>query len=256
MPKKIVLSIFILFGVFTKSVSAADTTSSGVAVSVDIPGIENIRDGMIICSSSDGYKLCDSEYDVATFGVYSSAPAVVLENTTLLNGKSVVSSGKTYVLVTNINGPIKYGDFVTTSSLAGIGQRADKSGNVLGVALEDFENTEPGATGRIMMSIGIRPAIVATSARGNLVESLRQGLLAPTLTPLASLRYLLAMMVAMASFILGFIYFGRVAKSGVEAVGRNPMAGRMIQFNVAINLFLTAFIMGGGLLVAYFILIL
>ena len=256
MPKRILLSIFAFFFLFADITSAQDTTSSGVAVSVDVPGIENIRDGQIICSSKDGYKLCDSEYDVATFGVYSSSPAVVLENTTLANGKAVVSSGKAYVLVSNINGQIKYGDFVTTSTLAGIGQRADKSGNVLGVALENFDNTEPGATGRIMLSIGIRPAIVATSARGNLVESLRQGLLAPTLTPLASLRYLLAMMVAMASFILGFIYFGRVAKSGVEAVGRNPMAGRMIQFNVAINLFLTALIMGGGLVVAYFILIL
>jgi hypothetical protein len=121
--------------------------------------------------------------------------------------------------------------------------------------LEDYLNTDTTVTGVMQVSIGIRPAIVATSARGNLIEALKQGLLAPTLTPLASLRYLLAMIVAVASFILGFIYFGKVAKSGVEAVGRNPLASRLIQLNVALNLILTVAIMSAGLLLAYFILI-
>lgn len=255
--KKIItghLSLLVIFFVMVTQIAAQDTTSSGVAVSVDLL-VDNLQDGMIVCSSKEGYKLCDSQYDVATFGVYSSSPAVVLESTRLPNGKAVVSSGKAYVLVSNGNGEIKMGDFITTSTLAGIGQRADKSGNVLGVAVEDFLNNEPNSTGRILVAVGIRPAIVATSARGNLVESLKLGLLAPTLTPLASLRYLLAMLVAMASFILGFIYFGRVAKSGVEAVGRNPMAGKTIQLNVLINLVMTVAIMGGGLFIAYLILI-
>ena len=180
---------------------------------------------------------------------------MVIENTTLLNGKPIISSGKAFVRVTNINGQIRTGDFVTTSSVLGAGQLADKSGNVLGVALEPFTNTESGAEGKILVSIGIRPAIVATSARSNLVESLKLALLAPTLTPLSSLRYLLAMVVAVVSFVLGFIYFGRVARSGVEAVGRNPLAARLIQVNVAINLVLTVAIMAGGLILAYFILI-
>jgi hypothetical protein len=130
-----------------------------------------------------------------------------------------------------------------------------KSGNVLGVALEEYSNNDKSEVGKILVSIGIRPAIVATSARGNLVEALKQGLLAPTLTPLASLRYLLAMIVAVTAFILGFVYFGKVAKSGVEAVGRNPLASKMIQLNVAVNLVLTVAIMTGGLLLAYAILI-
>ena len=103
--------------------------------------------------------------------------------------------------------------------------------------------------------VNIRPAIVATTARGNLLESLRQGLLAPTLAPLASLRYLLAILVAMAAFILGFVYFGRVAKGGVEAIGRNPLARKAIQIGVALNLLMTVAIMAGGLVLAYVILI-
>ncbi len=246
---------FVVFTSGSMRISAQETTSSGVAVSTELQ-IENLKDGQLICSSSTGYVLCSSEYEVSMFGVYTSAPAIVMENMGLNNGKAVVSSGKAYVLVTNSNGAIRVGDFVTSSAIPGVGMRAGKSGNVAGVAVEDFLNTEPNATEKILVSIGIRPAIVSTTARNNLVESLKEGLLAPTLTPLASLRYLLAILVAVVSFVLGFIYFGRVAKSGVDAVGRNPLAGRLIQINVVINLGLTVVIMGAGLLVAYLVLIL
>jgi hypothetical protein len=261
LPKKLTVffeySIFslvclLVFGAF--SVAAQDTTSTGVAISVNVSDL-SAKDGDIICAGKDGGKLCDSIYDVSTLGVYSENPAVVLENKSLLNGKPVVSSGKAFVRVSSINGKISIGDFVTASNIPGVGQRADKSGNVLGVALEEYSNNDKSEVGKILVSIGIRPAIVATSARGNLVEALKQGLLAPTLTPLASLRYLLAMIVAVTAFILGFVYFGKVAKSGVEAVGRNPLASKMIQLNVAVNLVLTVAIMTGGLLLAYAILI-
>src|SRR4030067_923966 len=89
------------------------------------------------------------------------------------------------------------------------------------------------------------PAIVATTARGNLIETLRQGLLAPTLAPLASLRYLLAILVAMTSFILGFVYFGRVAKGGGEAIGRDQFARRGISIGVDLYLVLTFLIIAG-----------
>lgn len=218
--------------------------------------LSDIQDGQLICTNESGYKLCEGDYSVSMFGVYTSQPAVVLENKTLADGKAVISSGRAYVLVTNAAGPIRKGDFITSSQLPGIGQLATKSGNVLGVALEEFTNSEPNSTARILVSIGIRPAIVATSARDNLFESFKQALLAPTLTPLASLRYLFAIIVTFISFSLGFVYFGKVARSGVEALGRNPLAGKMIQFSVAINLLLTAIIMAGGLLIAYLILIL
>jgi hypothetical protein len=137
-----------------------------------------------------------------------------------------------------------------------VAQLATKSGNVLGTALEEFVSTDVNQEGKILIAIDIRPAIVATSARTNLVEAMKEGLLAPTLTPLASLRYVLAVIIAVTAFTLGFVYFGRVAKQGVESLGRNPLAGRLIQFNVMLNLILTVMIMGGGLLLAYIILIL
>jgi hypothetical protein len=255
MKKSTALAMILLATLGVSKVYAQDEpTSAGVAVSMQVNNT-NLKDGDILCTASDGSKPCDSEYSVAMNGVYVQNPAVMLANTKLDSSVPAVSSGKVYVRVATTNGSIKRGDFVTSSAIPGVGEKADKSGNILGVALEDYVAADKTTVGRILVSMDIRPAIIATSARSNLIEALKQGLLAPTLTPLSSLRYVLAIMVAMAAFILGFTYFGKVAKSGVEAMGRNPLAGKTIQFTVMVNLFLTVAIMAGGLLLAYVILI-
>jgi len=63
-------------------------------------------------------------------------------------------------------------------------------------------------------------------------------------------------LVTITSFILGFVYFGRVARSGVEAIGRNPLASRIIQFNMLLHIVMSMVIVLIGLAIAYLILIL
>lgn len=215
----------------------------------------DIPDGSIVCLSATGVIKCNSEYDVNMFGVFIEAPAVVLDNLDLVDGKAVASSGKAYVRASDNNGAITNGSFVTTSTVPGVGQLGTKSGNVLGVAVGSLEAKDESGVGKVLVAIDIRPAIVSRTARGNILETLKEGLLAPTLTPLASLRYLLAILIAILAFILGFVYFGRVARQGVEALGRNPLAGRAIQLTVVLNLVLTLVIVVGGLVLAYIILI-
>ena len=231
----------------------AQEQPAGIAVSRTFTEGEYV-DGDIVCSSPDGLKRCSNEFDVNMEGVLIENPSVAFlsskEGTKLL-----LSSGKAYVRVVTSGGDIKRGDFITSSVNPGLGQRAGKSGNVLGVALQNYTSEAADKPGKILVGINIRPAIVATSARSNLLETLKQGLLAPTLTPLASLRYVLAILIAAASFLLGFIYFGKVAKGGIDAIGRNPLARRAIQLNVILNLIMTLAIMTGGLILAYVILI-
>jgi len=248
------LLLIFLISIFSAFKAKAQFTSSGMAVTLDLID-KNVSDGSVLCSTSEGMKLCTNEYDVEMYGVYVEVPSVVIENTKMTDGKPVVNSGKAYVRVRSINGIIQKGSFITSSKIPGVAQLADKSGNVLGVALEAYDQPDKAVEGKIQVAIGIRPAIISKSVRGNLVETLREGFLAPTLTPLASLRYLLAIIIAIAAFILGFIYFGRVAKGGVDALGRNPLAQKAIQFTVFMNLILTVFIMGSGLILAYIILI-
>jgi F0F1-type ATP synthase membrane subunit c/vacuolar-type H+-ATPase subunit K len=60
--------------------------------------------------------------------------------------------------------------------------------------------------------------------------------------------------VVILSFILGFISFGRIANTGVEALGRNPLAGKMIQFGIFLNVLITISIVIAGFALAYFVL--
>ena len=239
--------IFCILGFVIWSLPVAaqtDITSSGIAVSLSFEG-QTVQDGDIICS---GNKPCSVESASDIIGVLTPRPALALENTQLANAKSVVSAGKVYV---RVKGPIKQGEFITTSTTPGVGIKAEKNGYVIGVALEDQLGE-----GTILTAMSIQPVIVSTSVKQNLVETIRQAFLAPYLTPLASMRYGLAAILAAASFVLGLWYFGRVAKSGVEAVGRNPLAGRMIQFSVVLNLLFTGLIIIAGLGIAYLILVL
>ena len=228
----------------------AQTVGQGVAVAVQTTG--QVVDGDIVCSAGGAVKACDQVYDGTIYGVYVETPAVGIENLTLENAKTVATAGKAYVRVTDANGQIKQGDSVTSSSRAGVGQKATKSGYVIGTALEEAGEGDA----KILVAIGAKQAFVTLQNRGNLLETIKDAILAPTLTPLASLRYVLAAVIASAAFILGFWYFGRVAKSGVEAIGRNPLAGRTIQLGVILNLLLTGVIMAAGLVVAYLILVL
>ncbi|KKU02758.1 MAG: hypothetical protein UY06_C0044G0003 [Candidatus Amesbacteria bacterium GW2011_GWA2_47_70] len=230
----------------------AQSVGQGVAVAISVTG--EVVDGDVVCSYVGEIKRCNTAYDGNIYGVYVAEPALALENLSLTNAKTIATSGKAYVRVNEAGGQIKKGDYVTSSAIPGVGQKAAKSGYVIGTALED---ADAGADSKIMVAIGAKQAFVTLQNKGgNLLETIKDAILAPTLTPLASLRYVLAATIASAAFILGFWYFGRVAKSGVEAVGRNPLAGRLIQFNVILNLLLTVLIMGSGLLIAYLILVL
>lgn len=216
---------------------------------------QEVTEGDVLCYSGEKIVRCTEEYQVDMYGVYSNMPAVALSDLGMTGGKFMQDSGKAEVRITAEAGAVKKGDFVTSSKRAGIVQKATKSGNILGVALESYNPNNVAEIGKILIQINVRPAIIATSARGSVLEVLKQGLLAPTLTPLASLRYILAILVVIITFVLGFIYFGKVARTGVEAMGRNPLASKMIAMGVVFNLTLTVAIMGGGLLIAYVILI-
>lgn len=256
MPKKIFVGL-ILVSLSLSWVSGvkAQTTSSSTAVSVTIDEGE-VQDGDLICTNEQKLVLCANEYDSTIMAVVSQTPAVYIENVTVENSTPVVNSGKAYVRVSGASGPIHRGDYITSSTKPGVGQKATRSGYVIGTALEDFDANSADTEDRIQVEIGIKPAIVSEGVRGNLLETLRQGLSSIYLTPISALRYILAMIIIIVSFTLGFVYFGRVARTGVEAIGRNPLAQVSIQLAVIFNVVLTVVIAAAGLGLAYLILIL
>lgn len=237
------------------SYAQVDNTAPGIAVSASIND-SNVKDGSIVSSTQQGYKLSRIVYDPSMSGVVTKNPAVVIETTQSTNSQYVITSGKAYVLVSTINGPIKKDDFITSSTIAGVGERSDRNGYVLGTALQAWSSANPKETGKILVSINIHYNNSFVDTGTNLLQAFKTAGTVALLSPMASLRYILSGLVAAIAFGLGFIYFGRVASKGIEALGRNPLAGRMIEVSVAVNVALAGLIVLTGLAIGYLILVL
>src|SRR3972149_3750938 len=251
MIKRFFLGIIILL--FVSENAFAQEVSTGVAIAIDL---EVASDGDLICSAQGGYKLCSKINDSSIFGVVTDNPSAKFEVTGIDNPRFVLSGGKARIKVSSVNGNIAEGDFITSSEREGIGVKAKENGFVLGTALESYDSNDPNNVGKILVAISIHPEVGLSSARSNLLQVIRQGATGAVLEPLDSFRYLLAALVTITSFILGFVYFGRVARSGVEAIGRNPLASRIIQFNMLLHIVMSIVIVLIGLAIAYLILIL
>ncbi|RJR15964.1 hypothetical protein C4579_01180 [Candidatus Microgenomates bacterium] len=227
--------------------------SSGVAIPIPF-ATTDVAEGTLICSTTSGYALCDQVSDPGLFAVVVTNPGA--EFTSDQPSIAVLREGNAIVRVSTANGVITTGDLLTTSTNPGVAQRADRNGYVIGTALESYDGTDGEQVGEIMTSLHIHPTTAFTDIRSNLLEALRQGLAAPVLTPLAALRYILAAFVVVTAFILSFIYFGRIARTGVEAMARNPLAARKIQLTVIFNIILMGVIVLVGFGIAYLILVL
>lgn len=229
--------------------------SSGLGFSIQVENDFGV-DGNIVSYKDGAYYLADSEYDPNMYGVLTEDSTIYVEDTNLTPRKLVVASGDADVTVSTVNGPIKKGDFITSSKKPGIGMKATSTGQVVGIAQQDFESTNPEETGKILVFVDIRMQISKAGGASNVLTALKAGLDATFLSPLISLRYILAALVAGVSFIIGFRAFGKISGSSIEALGRNPLASSHIKKVVVFNFVLTFALMLGGLVVAYLILVL
>jgi len=241
--------IFTFLSIGSRS-ALAQVNSSGIASTYVLS--EKILPGSVVCIKQGGIGYCDISYDPAVFGVVTdSAAGALVDNTATESGALVVKEGSTIVRVTTSAGSIKVGDLLTNSNVSGLAQKASHNGFIIGQALQDFSGDGEGT---ILIALNIAQTTTFTDARSNLLEVIRSGIQAPILTPLAVLRYVLSAFVLIVAFILGFVYFGRMARTSVEAVGRNPLASRTIQLNIIINLALMLVIFSIGLALSYLIL--
>ena len=254
----LIVSAFLLLCLSMLSPVSTYAQSKSVGTAVSIPIIDkDIKDGNIIAATPKGYGMTSIAYDSAMYGVYTDSPAIFLQNTTNdKEGKPVITSGKVDVLVSTINGNIKKNDLITTSTILGIGQKASRNGMVLGTALQDYSNSNQKAVGKITVAVNPHFAASFADNKTNVLEVLRNASDPTTLTQATSLRYVLAAIIVLISFGVGFVYFGRVTSKGIEAMGRNPLAIRTIQLNLVLNLILMIIIITAGLGIGYMILVL
>lgn len=239
--------------VYGRDLSVGVDTTLGVANYFPVSE-KNVKDGNIISSSTKGFVLSKTQYDPFMVGVVTVNPAVAFDGSISEGKVPVVTSGNAFVIVSGINGPIKKGDVITSSQSPGVGMRAIKSGYVLGTALEDFAPQDASDTKRIMITLNFHHAVGVLAISNKLSDIFRLSEIATYEEPTTVFKYVAAILVIVVSFIFGFVFFGRIATMGVEALGRNPLASRTIQIGIFLNVLITIAVIASGVLISFFIL--
>lgn len=225
----------------------------GVAQMMQIVG-EDIKDGYVISSSAEGPTPSTVAYDPQVLGIVARDAAIILNNTTEENGIPVISQGTVYVLVSSADGPIAQGDLLTTSTNPGVAVKAVQDGYVLGRALQDYDNPDPEHVDKIAMSLNLHYYSAKPTLAGSLTDILKIALNTTDGVPSPWIKYIVAAIVVIGSFVLGYLTFGRTAAKGVEALGRNPAASKIIHLGIILNVSIVVVIVLVGLVVAFLIL--
>lgn len=224
-----------------------------IADTYDIADTE-AQPGDLVALTADGIKRSNIDYDSKIFGVVINEPLAAYKR---VDGTGTIISrnGVVNVNVVTANGAIKTGDYITTSTLAGKGQKALASGYVVGVALKDFNEGEGTVVefkqfetaearqigaGQIPLAIRIEYAEISTSRNANaLLSRLNAALFSNVQDPekfVNVIRYVASGLVILFSIMIGLFILARVVPKGVEGIGRNPLARRSIVLYTGVNI--------------------
>ncbi len=226
--------------------------SFGVARYVPLDDKDS-QDGTIISFNNKQYVSSRFAYDQDVVGVITANPAVVFKVEGL--GKNpLLSDGNVYVRISAKNGAIARGDEIAASDIQGVGMKATRSGFVIGTALEDYNPSDPNKEGMISVALNMHYLLREPKLAKGFFEALQLTALATYEAPTIVFRYFLAALLVIVSSILGAFTFAKIARNGIEALGRNPLAGKTIQVGILMNVMITVAIVFSGLAVAYFVL--
>ncbi|MBI2593630.1 hypothetical protein HYW44_03230 [Candidatus Daviesbacteria bacterium] len=267
---KILVALFLLVTCHLSLVTVARAQLE-IAESFDVK-TEGAADGDIVSYTDQGVVLSERDHDDKVFGVIDLNPLVSYKRQDG-SGMSIVRNGTVDVNVSTANGPIKAGDFITTSFFKGKGEKSTVSGYIIGVALQDFGDAD-GETasytppegggakqvkvGKINLAIKIEFAELNTARSANrLLDALNVAFFRNTQDPekfVNILRYILAGIAVIVSFSIGFFSLARTIPKAMEALGRNPLARTTIQFGIVLNIIFTVGIALVGVVAAIILL--
>jgi len=140
------------------SISAGSTTIS--AGSADVAEEFNVLDDaqpgdIVSIVSGIDVKKSSEAYSTSVMGIIATKPGINLSlrdedgRPEVSNPLPVALVGRVPVNVTNENGPIRIGDFITASSTMGYGMKSTMSGRVVGMAVENFD----AEIGQVMVQV-------------------------------------------------------------------------------------------------------
>lgn len=237
------------FCLFTLNLPGAHAQINSLGIATHLPVEGKIEDGDIIVATENGFETSSLAYQSGMTGVISIKPAIEIKTEAEQEGFPVVSNGMAYVKVIGENGDIKKGDFITSSQTRGTGMKAEGSGFILGTALDDADFENQSDTG--LIQIMVNPHSV--QAGSSFLDLFTIGKLAASQKPSKVLQYIVAGIITLVTFGSGFLIFSKTVTTGLEALGRNPLAGRQIQLGIVFNIILIAVIIIAGAGLAYIV---
>lgn len=143
---------------------ASEELSAGDVVSIDPSGIETVRKSQ-------------AAYESSVVGIVSTEPGLTLGEPASVFASQIALAGRVPVNVSNENGAIVPGDYLTTSSTPGVAMKATEAGPVIGIAMDSFD----GASGQVVVKIAnfwyVPPTTEASSLQGSDGSALSAGVL-------------------------------------------------------------------------------
>jgi len=234
--------------IFGKFVSAQDLplTAKNLKV-VD----KKAKAGDIVSQAKNGLVRSSVPYDKNIIGVVGENPIIIF-NTPATATLPIVTWGKALVKVSNENGQIKKGDFITSSNKPGVGQKATEPGLVIGKAAEDLKGNEGLITAFINIQyINMNPEYPPPNdIIGKIVSGLGRTKNIPKW-----LRYTFALLIGAGSFIIGFFSLVKALREGITGISRNPLARRSIITAMVLNLIGISILTAAGLGLSLFVIL-
>lgn len=276
---RIILALTLLIGIVGISTVPvlAETASYGGGSTQGYAADTRIDDGTIVQltgEKSNKVKVATQAELQNMFGVTvnrNQLPLVV-SNESIKNETFVAVSGTYNVLVSTQGGTIARGDYITLSSLSGVGMKAgteeetvfgrangafDGKGVTLGtMSLKDVDGNAnmDVSIGSIPVTIDIRsnPNEISTKAQvPEILERVGQAIAEKEVSPI---RIYLSMAITAVSLIAAIAVLYSGVRSGVISIGRNPMSKKSI-FRALFEVILTsALILIIGLFAVYLLL--
>ncbi len=255
-----IVGLVVLFMISMAHPLAAQTVTQGYASD------EQMQRGMLVSlKDGDTTKVEPADPDNAKrlhgLIVDANDSPVTLSNDT--QKIFVATVGRYEGLVSDQNGGIKQGDYITVSKVRGIGMKVDtKSVNIIGKAMEDFDGktnvlsttdlkdnagvTQKVNIGRIKLDIGIGANPLAKPEDVNLPGFLKRATESIAKKTVSPLRVYISVAILFASVVIAgsMLYAG--VRSSMISIGRNPLSKQSITkslFQVIVTSFIV-FIIG------------
>lgn len=261
-------ALLCLFGAAqTPPIAYAAASSPAIAQGFSVVSTDNMVTGALVSTRKEDPKSVELATNRSTARLVG-----VIDKDALVNlstgGKEaqVVLKGTTSMLVSDINGPIRAGDKLTTSPIAGVGMRATTDVQIAGTAQTDFaaassqtRNVKDSAGKSHAVHIGYVTAQVGVAyyqaPNSNylppIVQRVANGIAGRPVSLIRITVSSLLLLLGLASVVV-FIY--TAVRSAMVALGRNPLASDTILKGLYQSITVAAVAAPAILLAAYLIL--